>query len=77
MFGSSRNKYNGWLVKSGYTAIKKNRCTPDSPYLNLNGFPEELYYTDLRPLPEKWLGVDSFMRKCEEEFNLPENFSKN
>jgi hypothetical protein len=53
MFGSARNKYNYWLVKSGYPAITNSRCIPDSPYLNLNGFPEELDYTDLRPLPEK------------------------
>jgi hypothetical protein len=63
-------------VKGGYPAITKSRCLPDSQCLSLNGFPEEFDYTDLRPLPEKWLGDDSFIRKCEEEFDLPEKFSE-
>jgi len=77
MFESPRNQYNKWLAENGYPQITANRCIPDSPFLNLYGFPEELDYTDIRPLPEKWFRVDSFMRKGEEEFKLPENFAKN
>jgi MGT family glycosyltransferase len=77
LFEKPRTKYNEWLVENGFPPITQNRCIPDSPFLNLYGFPEELDYTDLRPLPDKWFRVDALMRKGEEEFKLPEKFSKN
>ena len=56
--------------------IKDNKCIPESPFLNLYAYPEELDYTDIRPIPEKWFRIDSFMRKGEEEFKLPEELKQ-
>ena len=50
---------------------------PDSPYLNIYGYPEELDYTDVRPLPPKWIRIDAFIREGEGELKIPENFLKN
>ncbi len=69
--------YNKWLAENGYPEIPNKKCIPESPFLNLYGYPEELDYTDVRPLPDKWFRIDAFMRKGEEEFKFPEKFSKN
>ena len=76
-FTPMRKEYNEWLSELGYPEIQGNRCIPDSPYLNIYGYPEELDYTDISQYPEKWFGIDSFMRKGEEEFELPQSFFKN
>ena len=49
-------------------------CIPHSPFLNIYGYPAELDYTDIRPNPDKWVGVDAFTRKGEETFDIPEKF---
>jgi len=37
---------------------------------------KKLDYTDIRPLPDNWFAVDSFMRKKEEELRLPKEFEE-
>ena len=34
-----RKEYNEWLSELGYQEIQGNRCIPDSPYLNIYGYP--------------------------------------
>jgi len=77
VFEVPKNIFNKWLTENGYPQITANRCIPDSPFLNLYGFPEELDYTDIRPLPDKWFRIDAFIREGEEEFKLPEKLAKN
>ncbi|CAG2109691.1 unnamed protein product [Medioppia subpectinata] len=67
MFKSQSIKYNEWMKEEGFPATTNNRVIDDSPYFNIYGYPEELDYTDLRPLPEKWLRVDTFMRRGEKQ----------
>jgi len=67
-------EYNEWLVENGYPAIPQNKMIPRSPFLNIYAWPQELDYTDIRPMPEKCFRIDSFMRKEEEELELPQNF---
>ena len=43
-----------------------------SPYLNTYSYPLELDYTDLRPNPPKFVRLDTFMIKSNEEFQIPE-----
>ncbi|CAG2119249.1 unnamed protein product, partial [Medioppia subpectinata] len=75
MFKKQSIKYNEWMKEEGFPVNNENNTLPNSPYLNIYGFPEELDYTDLRPLPEKWLRVDTFMRKGEkQEFKIPDKF---
>lgn len=53
----------------------KGRFFPHSPYLNIFGYPEELSYNDVVPMPEKTISVDAFSRTTtSEEFSLPEGF---
>ncbi|CAG2121776.1 unnamed protein product, partial [Medioppia subpectinata] len=66
-------KYNDWLEEEGLPTIDVNKIHLHSPYLNIYGYPEELDYTDIRPIPEKWLRVDTFMRRGEkQEFKIPD-----
>ncbi|CAG2104069.1 unnamed protein product [Medioppia subpectinata] len=75
MFKNQSFKYNEWMKEKGFPVTTNNRAIDDSPYLNIYGYPEELDYTDLRPLPEKWLRVDAFMRRGEkQEFKIPDKF---
>ncbi|CAG2114844.1 unnamed protein product [Medioppia subpectinata] len=75
MFKKLSVKYNEWMKEEGFPVTTNDRAIPDSPYLNIYGYPEELDYLDLRPLPEKWLRVDTFMRRGEkQEFEIPDKF---
>ncbi|CAG2118170.1 unnamed protein product, partial [Medioppia subpectinata] len=76
MFANAKNKYNKWMKEKGLPTVETNSALMlKSPYLNIYGFPEELDYTDLRPLPEKWLRVDAFMKIGEkQEFKIPDKF---
>ena len=71
LFRKPSLKYNKWLKENGFPTISNYRIIPDFPYLNLYGYPEELDYTDMRPMPEKWFRMEAFIRKGEEEFKLP------
>ncbi|CAG2109768.1 unnamed protein product, partial [Medioppia subpectinata] len=67
--------YNEWMKEEGYPINTDNTSFPISPYLNIYGYPEELDYTDIRPIPQKWLRVDTFMRRGEkQEFKIPDKF---
>jgi len=77
LFEAPKKIFNKWLLENGYPQITSNLCVPHSPFLNFYGFPEELDYTDIRPLPDKWFRIDAFTRQGEEEFELPEKLAKN
>ncbi|CAG2111290.1 unnamed protein product, partial [Medioppia subpectinata] len=67
--------YNEWMKAEGFPLNTENKSMSDSPHLNIYGFPEELDYTDIRPLPDKYLRVDAFMRRGEkQEFKIPDKF---
>ena len=60
---------NEWLAENSFSSTTLNGCIPDLPFLNcINGYPEELHYTDLRQLPHKWFRVYALMRKEEKSF---------
>ena len=65
-------KNNEWLKENGFPTVANDKCIPDSPHLTLYGYPEELDYTDLRPVPNNWFNVESFARKGEQEFIIPD-----
>ncbi|CAG2109766.1 unnamed protein product, partial [Medioppia subpectinata] len=74
-FAHHNQYYNRWLKANGYPTIDNNLCIPESPHLNLYGFPEELDYTDIRPNPKNWYRMDSFMRSDDhQELKLPDSF---
>ncbi len=48
---------------------------PQSPYLNLYGFPLELDYQDIVPLQPTYCQVDAFCRVAPEPFTLPQKLN--
>lgn len=59
--------------------IERNIFFHKSPYLNLYGFPKELDYDDIVPIPPKTIRVDAFCREnstFDTTFELPESFVK-
>src|SRR5882724_10720507 len=64
------------MKSQGFETTTNGRCIQESTYLNIYGYPEELDYTDVRPIPDKWFGVDAFMRKGEQELKLPKEFQE-
>jgi len=73
-FERQRQKYNEWVKGLGLPTT--DSFFPEISLSNLYGYPEELDYTDIRPLPDNWFAVDSFMRKKEEELRLPKEFEE-
>jgi len=45
-----------------------------SPHANIYNFPMELDYTAFRPLPPKFHQVDSLVRECQDNFEIPAEF---
>ncbi|XP_054152579.1 NDP-glycosyltransferase YjiC-like [Oppia nitens] len=56
------DKANEFLVARGVKSMDTNMAAYLSPYLNIYGFPLELDYLDMRPLPQNWLRFDNFKR---------------
>lgn len=47
-------------MSKGLQSMPRNRFMIPSPYLNVYSIPEELDYTDLRPLSSNWYRIDCF-----------------
>lgn len=52
-------------INDGFTLF------PNSPYLNIYGYPEELDYSDVYKIPENFARVDAFIRDIPEPWELP------
>ena len=65
-----RNKY---FASKNLQPQKSISSLDSSPYLNIYGYPIELDYLDLRPLPPKWARFDNFKRiEGTVDFEIPE-----
>ena len=64
------------LKKFGYGDVDFKETWPLSKYLNIYGFPEELDYDDVVPIPDKHCRVDSYFRHEPQAFELPEEFRR-
>src|SRR3984885_11602048 len=64
------------MVELGLPTVNtKANMILKSPFLNIYGYPQELDYTDIRPIPDTWMSVDTFCRKGEQElFEIPDKF---
>lgn len=56
------NEFNDYLISRGVESLKTSLYVNHSPYLNIYGFPQELDYTDVRPMPPKWVQFDNLKR---------------
>jgi len=63
------DKINAWLATFGLPPT--NKPQPNSPYGNIYMYPEELDYTDLRPIPPNFYRLDCLVRKDPSEFIIP------
>ena len=70
-------RVNDYLIENG-ASPRPEKLYIHSPYLNLYGFIKELDYTDLRPMPDNWHRVDTFIKPEHEDddFELPEKLKQ-
>ena len=65
-------KWNEYIVSRGLPPLQTNKFHHDSEFLNIYGFPLELDYLDIRPLPPKWYRFDNMKRNDKQlEFEIP------
>ncbi|XP_046917327.2 NDP-glycosyltransferase YjiC [Dermatophagoides farinae] len=61
----------------GYEPLTYDGISPPSPYLNIYGFPEELDYNNIAPMPNNCFRIDTFCRSENEELNISKEFLHN
>ena len=60
-----------------YTPPDENQGFLGKPkYMGIYGYPEELDYQDIAPLPERLARVDAFCLEVPEPFELPAEFAE-
>ena len=61
-------------MSKGLPPLTPNQFTDGSPFLNVYGFPEELDYKDIKPLPKHYVRFDNLMRtevQSDKKFEIP------
>lgn len=66
------DEFSEWLVSRGVPPLPKYKFLRDSPFLNMYGYPLELDYTDIRPLPPNWYRFDNLKRTEHVKWDVPE-----
>lgn len=66
--------FNEWVQEQGLDPMPELELMPEGD-LNLYLYPEELDYTDARPLSDKWHRIDSAVRQTETAVDLPVHFT--
>ncbi len=69
-----RDDFNTWVQAQGTAPLEPREFIHSSPVANLYVYPEELDYTDERPLDDTWHRMDSSLRETDGHFELPERF---
>ena len=64
-------KFNDWVISQGAPALDDLDFIHTSKDLNLYVYPQELDYTDKRPLGNNWHRIDSSVRSTDKSFDLP------
>src|SRR5690348_16164283 len=67
--------FNAWVQEQGAPPLPARDFIHTSQTANLYVFPEELDYTDARPLDETWHRMDSSLRETDEDYVLPADFA--
>jgi MGT family glycosyltransferase len=68
-------KFNTWVQEQGAPPLPVRSFMHISEAANLYVFPQELDYTDARPLDDGWHRMDSSVRETDAEHTLPESFA--
>ena len=65
--------FNSYVVSQGIPPLEDHTFARFSPFMNIYGFPQELDYTDIRPLPPNWYRFDNLKRtEMKENFEIPD-----
>jgi MGT family glycosyltransferase len=64
-------KWDAWCRKQGAPPLPPREFMHASPDCNIYVFPEELDYTDARPLDHTWHRIDSSVRETDEDYTVP------
>ncbi len=67
--------FNAWVQEQGAPPLTPRDFIHTSEAANLYVYPEELDYTDARPLDEGWTRMDSSLRETDAEWTMPESFA--
>lgn len=63
--------FSAWVQEQGAPPLPARDFIHTSSAANIYVFPEELDYTDARPLDETWHRIDSSVRETDEDYALP------
>ncbi len=64
--------FNTWVQEQGAPPLPELEFMHVSQAVNLYVYPEEIDYTDARPLDDTWHRIDSSVRTTDEAFELPD-----
>ncbi len=67
--------FNTWVQEQGAPSLPPRDFIHTSEAANLYVYPEELDYTDARPLGEAWTRMDSSLRETDAEWTMPDGFA--
>lgn len=65
-FAQSKHEYDEWLKSQGCEPVDDLDKEVFSPYLNVYGYPLEVDYRELGPVPEKWHQLDHCLRPIQD-----------
>lgn len=68
-------EFNEWVVEQGAPPLPPRDFMHTSPAANLYVYPEEIDYTDRRPLGDRWHRMDSSVRQTDDGFTLPDGWA--
>jgi MGT family glycosyltransferase len=65
--------FNAWVIEQGAPPLPDMEFIHTSEQANLYVYPQEIDYTDQRPLDQTWHRMDSSVRDTDGDFELPES----
>ena len=65
------NAFDEWCRAQGTPPLPQREFVHTSPHANIYVYPEELDYTDARPLDGSWHRIDSSVRETDDEYVVP------
>ncbi len=65
--------FNAWVIAQGAPALPDLEFIHTSEHANMYVYPQEIDYTDQRPLDATWHRMDSSVRDTDGDFELPES----
>ncbi|TRZ85775.1 MAG: glycosyl transferase [Streptomycetaceae bacterium] len=65
--------FNAWVIEQGAPPLPDMEFIHTSEHANLYVYPQEIDYTDQRPLDQTWHRMDSSVRDTDGDFELPES----